>query len=132
MNLVLGDDIRDTTTPAAMARVMSTFLVGDYLKPASREKLISWMIDTRTGLKRLRAGFPADWLAGDKTGTGMAPNMPDTYVDVAIAWPPRRAPLIVTAYYNATTMDGDIADAPQAVLADVARLATAWLTSGSQ
>jgi beta-lactamase class A len=49
-----------------------------------------------TGTARLRAGLPADWRAGDKTGTGTrgAAN------DVAIVWPPRRAPWIVAVYLS--------------------------------
>src|SRR5262249_47253115 len=47
-----GDD-RDTTTPAAMAATVSKILTGDVLRPASRDLLIQWMIDTKTGLKRI-------------------------------------------------------------------------------
>ena len=42
---------------------------------AAREQLIEWMVKTATGDKRIRAGLPKDWRAGDKTGTGMADAM---------------------------------------------------------
>ncbi|HEX8125151.1 MAG TPA: serine hydrolase, partial [Allosphingosinicella sp.] len=45
---------------------------------------------------RLRAGLPADWRFGHKTGTGAngAVN------DVGIAWPPRRAPIVIASYQS--------------------------------
>ena len=72
LNLVLPGDERDTTTPRAMAETASRLLTGDVLTPASREQLIDWMVKTRTGDRRIRAGLPKDWRAGDKTGTATA------------------------------------------------------------
>jgi beta-lactamase class A len=45
-------------------------------------------------LQRIRAGLPQDWKVGDKIGTGGngATN------DLAIAWPPRRAPILIAVY----------------------------------
>lgn len=57
------------------------------------------MTETRTGLDRLRAGFPDDWISGDKTGTGIAKGA-STYVDLAFGGPPGRAPLIAVAYFE--------------------------------
>jgi beta-lactamase class A len=126
MNFVVGDDPRDTTSPAAMAGLIARYLTTEYLSKASKELLIGWMVETRTGAKRLRAGFPPDWMAGDKTGTGMADGMLDKYNDVAIFWPPGRAPIIVAAYYETAIAYGDIRDEFQAVLAEVGRIASRW------
>jgi len=127
MNLVKAGDERDTTSPAAMARTVARLLVDDSpqrLAPASRELLTGWMVDTGTGRKRIRAGLPPDWKAGDKTGTGMAPGMLDKYNDVAVAWPPGRAPIVICAYYEpAVAHSGGMRDEDQAVLADVGRIA---------
>ncbi|MBC7617441.1 MAG: class A beta-lactamase [Candidatus Saccharibacteria bacterium] len=129
MNAVTRQDPRDTTTPAAMAATMARMLTGDWLSVASKATLIDWMVLTGTGAKRLRAGFPADWRAGDKTGTGMAPGMMDKYNDVAIVWPPGKAPLIVTAYYETPEPHGgSMRDEDQAVLAEVGRIAGRWVT----
>jgi beta-lactamase class A len=119
-------DPRDTTSPAAMARLVAHYLTTDYLSPTSKEVLIGWMIETQTGLKRLRAGLPQDWKAGDKTGTGMSDGMPDRYNDVAVVWPPGRAPMVITAYYEAPKAYGEMRDEDQAVLADVGRIAAKW------
>ena len=126
MNFVVGDDLRDTTSPAAMAGLIARYLTTEYLSKASKDLLIDWMVETRTGAKRLRAGFPPEWKAGDKTGTGMADGMLDKYNDVAIFWPPERAPIIVAAYYETAIAYGDIRDEFQAVLAEVGRIASRW------
>jgi beta-lactamase class A len=126
MNFVVGDDPRDTTSPAAMAGLIARYLTTEYLSKASKDLLIDWMVETRTGAKRLRAGFPPEWKAGDKTGTGMADGMLDKYNDVAIFWPPGRAPMIVAAYYETAIAYGDIRDEFQAVLAEVGRIASRW------
>ena len=96
LNTNLPDDPRDTTTPDAMVGTMSTILVGNALSANGRERLIGWMKNSRTGLDRVRAGLPPDWIAGDKTGAGAngAAN------DNAIAWPPGRAPIVVASYLS--------------------------------
>jgi beta-lactamase class A len=127
MNFVVGDDPRDTTSPAAMAGLIARYLTTDYLSKPSKDLLICWMIKTRTGAKRLRAGFPPEWKAGDKTGTGMADGMLDKYNDVAIFWPPGRAPVIVAAYYETAFAYGETRDEFQAVLAEAGRIAARWV-----
>ena len=119
-----GDD-RDTTTPAAKAAIVAKFLTGDILAPASRDLLIQWMIDTKTGAKRVRAGLPQDWRAGDKTGTGYD-DVCGKVNDVAIAWPPGKPPIIITGYFNTAGPADDVSDQDQAVLAEVGRIAAKW------
>lgn len=121
LNSNLPDDLRDTTTPAAMIDLMEALLVRDKLSPASRERLVRWMEQASTGLKRLRAGVPPSWRAGDKTGSGAngANN------DIAIAWPPGRAPILIACYQSGGTAD---LEARNAAHAEVARLVSAELT----
>jgi beta-lactamase class A len=126
LNLVVAGDDRDTTTPRAMAGTMANLLAGTLLPAASRDRLIGWMVQTRTGDKRIRAGLPKDWRAGDKTGTAQADAMTDKCNDIAIAFPPGKAPLIITAYYDTDEHSNDTRDEDQAVLAEVGRLAAAW------
>jgi beta-lactamase class A len=81
------------------------------------------MVDTTTGGKRIRAGLPASWGSGDKTGSANSPNYNNKTNDVAIFWPPARMPVIVTAYYESDGKYLQTRDQDQAVLADVGRIA---------
>lgn len=93
---VRGDE-RDTTTPEAMAMTMARVLTTEkVLNVRSCEMLVGWLREASTGLDRLRAGLPADWSAGDKTGTGGN----GAHNDVAIAFPPRRAPIVIASYLS--------------------------------
>lgn len=128
LNLVVPGDDRDTTTPRAMATLVAKYLTTDWLAAASRERLIGWMVATTTGQKRIRAGFPAGWKAGDKTGTAQADAMTDKVNDIAIGFPPGRAPIVVTAYYDSARKTGATQAADEAALAAVGRAAAAWAT----
>lgn len=130
MNLVPTGEMRDTTTPQAMSHTVAKMVCTPYLSAGSQATLRSWMEATTTGAKRLRAGLPANWPSGDKTGTGMARGMPDKYNDVAVAWPAGRAPLVIAGYFEPAGPPGpawpQISNAAQQVLADVGRIAAQW------
>lgn len=119
LNTNLAGDPRDTTSPRAMAATMRAIALGDgVLSAASRERLVGWMIASRTGLSRLRAGLPERWRIGDKTGTGErgAAN------DVAIAWPPDGAPIVIACFVDAAPASPD---ARNAAHAEVGRMVAA-------
>ena len=129
MNLVHPGEVRDTTTPRAMAATMARFLTSPLLGRASQERLGDWMVATQTGTKRIRAGLPAGWRAGDKTGTAwdMAEGVTDKYNDVAVIWPPGRKPLLVAAYFDTNRTSREMSDEDQAVLAEVGRIVARWV-----
>ena len=118
LNEAAPGDPRDTTTPAAMLGLLRDTVLGTALSPSSRAQLAAWLVANKTGDKRLRAGVPAGWRVGDRTGTGgnNATN------DVAVLWPPGRAPIVVAAYYAEARASEDERNA---VLAEVGRLAAA-------
>lgn len=120
LNEAKPGDPRDTTTPLAMLGSMRRTLLGDTLTPESRDRLLGWMIETKTGLDCLRAGMPADWKIGDKTGSDgvMTRN------DIAIVWPTGKPPILITAYL--TECQGTDAKR-NAVLAAVGKLIAASL-----
>ncbi|MFC4256326.1 class A beta-lactamase [Altererythrobacter xixiisoli] len=89
----------DTSTPAAMARTVSRLLLGAVLSPTARATLRQWMMAIETGLDRIRAGFPAGWIAGDKTGTGFGATR-HTYGDLAFGGPSGATPLIIAAWFE--------------------------------
>ncbi len=111
-------DPRDTTTPVAMLKILHKTVLGTALSTSSREQLMAWLIANKTGAKKLRAGVPKGWRVGDKTGAGAHNAMND----IAVMWPPERAPIIVAAYYAEARASEDERDA---VLAVVGRLAAA-------
>jgi beta-lactamase class A len=115
LNTGASGDPRDTTTPAAMMADLRALSLGDALKPVSRERLNGWLVGCETGKARLRAGFPAGWRVGDKTGTGDN----GTANDVATAWAPG-GPILIACYLTEATRASDAAR--DAVHADVARI----------
>jgi beta-lactamase class A len=70
LNTALAGDERDTTTPQAMVQSLQKLLLGDVLEGYARALLQQWLVDSRTGDKRVRAGMPGDWKVGGKTGSG--------------------------------------------------------------
>jgi beta-lactamase class A len=120
LNEATPGDPRDTTSPAAVLGLMQRLLVGDALSAGSRERLTGWLLASKTGAKRLRAGVPADWRLGDKTGTGGNGSAND----IAIAWPPGRAPVLIAVYFTGSTISDE---ARSAVIADAGRIVVAGL-----
>ncbi|GEQ75566.1 beta-lactamase [Comamonas testosteroni] len=103
LNTALPGDERDTTTPQAMVQSLQKLLLGDVLEGYARALLQQWLVDSRTGDKRVRAGMPGDWKAGGKTGSGER----GTACDTLIVWPTAQsAPLLVTAYLTGSQLDG--------------------------
>lgn len=103
LNTNITNDLRDTTTPASMLKLMQTVLVGNVLSRSSKEQLINWLIGNTTGDAKLRAGLNPAWKVGDKTGSGAngASN------DVAIVWPQDHQPFLVAVYYTGSTIPPD-------------------------
>jgi beta-lactamase class A len=114
LNESIPDDPRDTTTPNAMLRGMQTLLIGEALSTASKNQLTQWLVGNKTGDTRLRAGLPQGWRVGDKTGTGERGSAND----IAIVWPPNRAPILIAVYLTETSAP---AEQRNAVHADIAR-----------
>ncbi|QUL37776.1 class A beta-lactamase [Erythrobacter sp. JK5] len=119
LNNVPPTEIRDTTTPAAMARTVANLCFGDILPEAERAMLRQWMADTTTGARRVRTGLPQGWRAGDKTGTSIWPGMGGLYVDIGFVEPPERAPITFAAYFRARETHDTIDPASEAVLARI-------------
>lgn len=113
------DDIRDTTTAAAMLENLRKLLFTDVLSGPSRSQLAAWLITNKTGDTRLRRGLPPNWLVGDKTGTNG--DRDGNANDIAVVWPTDRTPIIVTAYCEIPSIP---ADERNAVIAEIGRIAS--------
>ena len=121
LNEARPGDPRDTTTPDVMAADLEAVVLGSRLSAGSRAQLTAWLVANTTGGTRLRAGLPKDWRVGDKTGTGSG----GTNNDVAVVWPPGRAPLVVCAYITETQSPSEHCNA---AIASAARAVAASLT----
>lgn len=122
LNLVPPSEERDTTTPRAMARTLAKILYGDVLPEAGRATLRQWMVDTGTGLRRVRKGLPESWRAGDKTGTAYAAGMGTLTVDIGFLEAPATAPITFATYFRTDELGGDTVARSEAVLAEVGRV----------
>jgi beta-lactamase class A len=113
LNSAIPGDPRDTDTPAGMGTSLQALVLGTALGPPQRQRLQDWLIGTTTGDRRVRAGVPSGWRVGDKTGTCGAYG---TANDVAVLWPPDRAPIVLAVFHTqadpaAAAQDGVIAEA---------------------
>jgi len=118
LNLSRLGDVDDTTTPGAMASSFRRFAFGDTLSPASGSRFTGWLVANTTGDNRIRAGLPKGWRVGDKTGTWNEGWF--STVDVALVWPPGRAPWILSGFVT----DHASTTAGEAALAQVGALVT--------
>ncbi|PBB89463.1 class A beta-lactamase [Mesorhizobium sp. WSM3864] len=115
LNTAIPGDKRDTTSPRALLGDARRILLGDALSPASRKRIEAWLIEDKVGGARIRAGLPAAWGIGDKTGSGDN----GTTNTVALLWPPNGAPILAAVYYTGSTAPRA---SREAVHADVARI----------
>ena len=107
LNEATPGDIRDTSTPRVLAKDLRAYLLGCALHPAQRELLTDWMQRNTTGDKLIRAGVPTDWKVADKTGSASY----GTRNDIAVIWPPDRAPIVLTIMSTRSTADATYNDA---------------------
>jgi beta-lactamase class A len=116
LSAAVPGDTRDTTTPQVIAADLQKYVLGDVLEPSDRDLLTGWLRNNKTGDTVIRAGVPAGWVVGDKTGTGGygARN------DIAVLWPPGRAPIVIAVMSSRSTKDATADDRLVAQAAQVA------------
>jgi len=120
LNTAIPGDERDTTTAAALVANYRALVVGTALPEPERDQLATWLKASKTGAKRIKAGLPTDWIVGDKTGSPAYGSA----LDVAIAWPPNRAPLVLAVL---TTKPDQNAEPSNDLVAEATKTAVAQL-----
>ncbi|MEU8073019.1 MULTISPECIES: class A beta-lactamase [unclassified Micromonospora] len=120
LNAATPGDERDTSTPRALAGSLRAYTLGDALRPADRDLLLGWMRASTTGSGLVRAGVPDGWQVADKSGTGGY----GTRNDIAVIWPPGRAPIVLAVL---SSRDGRDAKPDDAVVAEAAKAAVTAL-----
>lgn len=120
LNAATPGDERDTSTPRALAGSLRAYTLGETLPPADRDLLLGWMRASTTGSGLVRAGVPAGWQVADKSGTGGY----GTRNDIAVVWPPDRAPIVLAVMSSRDSRDAEPDDA---LVAQAARAAVTAL-----
>nr|WP_097328317.1 class A beta-lactamase [Actinoplanes atraurantiacus] len=120
LNEATPGDQRDTSTPRALGTDLRRLVLGDDLPPPRRQKLAALLRGNTTGGPYIRAGVPAGWTVGDKTGGGGY----GTRNDIAVVWPPTGSPLVIAVQSDrgvrdAASDDALIAEAAKAVVAEL-------------
>ncbi len=112
----------DTTSPRAIGQSYARLTLGHALARADADQLTKWLLANTTGGNRLRAGLPASWRWGDKTGTGKY----GTTNDAGIAFPPDRAPIVIAVLSTREDEPEGAADEP--LLAKTAQIVASALS----
>ncbi|MGC5028616.1 class A beta-lactamase [Micromonospora sp. DT229] len=107
LNEAAPGDVRDTSTPRALATSLRAYAVDDALSTEDRSVLVDWLKRNTTGDKVIRAGTPDGWVVGDKTGSGGY----GTRNDIAVIWPPDREPIVLAVLSTRDTADAEPQDA---------------------
>ncbi|QDS35714.1 BBI family class A beta-lactamase [Brevibacillus brevis] len=122
LNEAKPEDIRDTSTPKALATSLRAYTVGDVLSSEKQTILIEWLQGNTTGDKLIRAGVPKDWKVGDKTGAASY----GTRNDIGIIWPPNKKPIIIAVLSSRDKQDATYDDA---LIAEATKVAVDALTA---
>jgi beta-lactamase class A len=116
LNNFTPEDSRDTSTPKALATSLQAFAVSDLLSDDKRELFTDWLKGNATGDKLIRAGAPKGWEVGDKSGAGAY----GTRNDIAVVWPPDRAPIVIAILSKHNTKDAEYDDTLISQAAEIA------------
>ncbi|MFD9893415.1 class A beta-lactamase [Amycolatopsis sp. NPDC059027] len=106
LNEATPGDIRDTSTPRAFAGSLRAFVLGGALPEDKRKILTDMMRANTTGNALIRAGAPAGWQVADKTGGADY----GTRNDIAVLWPPERAPIVLVVFSDKKAKDAKYDD----------------------
>ncbi|MEV6237037.1 class A beta-lactamase [Lentzea sp. NPDC051838] len=101
----------DTTSPRAIGQSYARLTLGHALGREDADQLTKWLLANTTGDNRIKAGLPAGWGWGDKTGSGKY----STTNDVGIAFPPGRAPIVIAVLSTKKDFPNGTADEPLVV-----------------
>lgn len=107
LNQATPGDTRDTSTPRALATDLRAYTLGDGLADDDRAVLNGWLRGNTTGANLIRAGVPAGWQVGDKSGAAAY----GTRNDIAVVWPADGAPIVLAVLSSRTQQDAEYDDA---------------------
>lgn len=101
------------STPKQIILSLKKIALENTLNKPFKELIVSYLIDSKTGGNRIKAGTTSNWLVGNKTGSRSTNG---TTNDIAIIWPPNHKPILIGIFYNSTNKDAKMrADIPTEV-----------------
>lgn len=120
LNEAAPGDLRDTTTPRAIAGSIQKLILGDALLPASQATLRTWLSGHRVADALFRAALPPNWSIDDRTGAGGFGSRSI----VAVIYPPNREPIVAAFFITETSADFErrnaaVAQVGRAIIAHV-------------
>lgn len=91
-------DVRDTTTPNAMAKSLYVLFFSNLLSSSSKRQLKRWMMDNKVSDNLFRLALPKGWKIADRSGAGGYGSRGIT----AIVWSKTKTPMIICVYMTQT------------------------------
>lgn len=107
LNEAVPGDVRDTTTPLAIAKDLRELVLADVLSDKSRARLKDWLVGNQVGGPLIRAGMPETWVIGDRTGAGGYGSR----ANIGVIWPSGQKPVVVAIYITETDASFDTRNA---------------------
>ncbi len=97
-------DPMDGAKPVSVVSALARLHKGELLSPASTQKMLNYMSNTRTGPQRLKGGLAPGWKLAHKTGTGQVLGAVGTgYNDIGILTAPDGRAYAVAVMIRSTT-----------------------------
>lgn len=97
-------DPMDGATPIGTVDALARLKKGELLSPASTQKLLNIMSNTRTGAQRLKGGLAPGWKLAHKTGTGQVLGGTQAgYNDIGIVTAPDGRSYAVAVFMRRTS-----------------------------
>jgi len=126
LEMALDDKVQydNWATPRGAVALLQKLQEGEGLSASSRDLLLGWMIETRTGSQRIRALLPREVQVADKTGSsGTEHGVTAATNDIGLIQLPSGNHLAVAVFVSDSPADVDVREA---VIAQIARAAWDW------
>ena len=111
---------RNWATPEGALALLKVVAEGRSLSPASHKKLLEFMTETPTGLKRIKGELPSGTLVAHKTGTGFSQGLTRAVNDIGLITLPDGRRLAIAVFVSDTKLEPE---ACEAVIAKISRAA---------
>lgn len=106
LNEATPGDIKDTSTPEAIAQNLREIALGEQLSKDKQEHYKKLLLENTTGANLIAAGVPSNVAVGDKSGAAKY----GTRNDIAVLYPENRKPIVLVVFSNKSEKDAEYQD----------------------